>query len=411
MRVIHLTRRAPGQGVGGVEHHVYYLSRALNEVGIESLVLHLDFDGPPGNGTHALAGISHHRIGVGHLSLLMHLPEVLTRRSSGELLFTLIDRITCNAHAGRLVQEVLRFKPNVIHQHDYLASIRLSWKLASHAPVVLTNHLGEYLFLQRTAATRLLQRKILAAFDQVIAPSRELCPPQSNSHYIPNGFDPRVFRQADDAERAHRRAEWGYGDRVVFVCARRWAPTKGVEYLATALGLLSPSARARCAFLFAGHDSYGFSHYRQRVKERLASVDGLAIRFLGNLEHAVLARVVAAADVAVLPSVMEATSLFCLEAMASGVPILATRTGGLKDLVQDGRTGWLVTPEKPAELSRAIESICRSPQEELKARGRAARLLASTEYTWRHIAERTKTVYELALEARCLPGASRDDAW
>lgn len=409
MRVIHLTRRAPGQGVGGVEHHVHYLSKALNEVGIESLVLHLDFDGPRGNGAHGSSGASYHRLGIGHKSLLMHLPEVLSRRSSGELLFTLIDRIACNAHAGRLVEEVLRFKPTVIHQHDYLASIRLSWKLGPHAPVVLTNHLGEYLFLQRTMVTRLLQRKLLAGFDQVIAPSRELCPPQRNSHYIPNGFDPRVFRQADDAERSQCREEWGYADRTVFLCARRWAPTKGVEYLVTALDLLSPSARARCAFLFAGHDSYGFNRYRQRVKERLASVEGLAIRFLGNLEHAELARVIAAADVAVLPSVMEATSLFCLEAMASGVPILATRTGGLKDLVHDGRTGWLVTPGKPADLAQAIESICNGDQEELKARGRAARMLANTEYTWLHIAERTHAVYELALAGRCPPGASRSD--
>lgn len=409
MRVIHLTRRAPGQGVGGVEHHVHYLSRALNEIGIESLVLHLDFDGLRESGAHAVSGVSYHRIGIGHKSLPMNLPEVLSRRSSGELLLTLIDRITCNAHAGRLVEEVLRFKPTVIHQHDYLASIRLSWKLAPHAPVVFTNHLGEYLFLQRTMVTRLLQRKMLAGFDQVIAPSRELCPPQRNSHYIPNGFDPRVFRQADDAERSQCRAELGYADRVVFLCARRWAPTKGVEYLAAALHLLPPSARARCAFLFAGHDSYGFSRYRQRVKERLASVEGLAVRFLGNLEHAELARIIAAADVAVLPSVMEATSLFCLEAMASGIPILATRTGGLKDLVHDGKTGWLVTPEKPADLARAIERICNSPHEELKARGGAARVLANTEYTWQHIAKRTIAVYELALAGRRPPGVSRRD--
>jgi glycosyltransferase involved in cell wall biosynthesis len=100
---------------------------------------------------------------------------------------------------------------------------------------------------------------------------------------------------------------------------------------------------------------------RRGELKALASSLGLddCVTFLGHQED--VPALLAEADAFVLPSRSEAFPNGAIEAMAAGVPVIASRVGGLLDLIDDGRTGLLVSPDHSAALARAIESLVLSP--------------------------------------------------
>ena len=130
--------------------------------------------------------------------------------------------------------------------------------------------------------------------------------------------------------------------------------------------------------------------------------------FCGWLPHQELAEVLNIADVFVAPSENEPFGLVFLEAMASGAPIIASRSGGpLSFVVADGDkpNGWFCEEDDPMSLTRVIiESI--SNQAERRRRGRNARATVVTDYGWSRIAERFEDVYR-RMTCRLVPRGSR----
>jgi glycosyltransferase involved in cell wall biosynthesis len=88
-----------------------------------------------------------------------------------------------------------------------------------------------------------------------------------------------------------------------------------------------------------------------------------------------------AADVFVHPTLYEGSSIVTLEAMAHGLPVVATRAGGLPDKVVPGLTGWLVDPGDPAGLSRAISEALQDPVR-CADLGRSARIRVEDQFSW-----------------------------
>ena len=126
---------------------------------------------------------------------------------------------------------------------------------------------------------------------------------------------------------------------------------------------------------------------------------------LGFVEHERLGRLYEQAGVAVFPSRREGLPLSLLEAMAHGCPVVATRVGGIPQLVDDGRTGLLVPPCDPDALRRAIDRLLADP--ELGRRlGEAARRRVRELCSWEQITEATLAAYESACEDR----AAADEA-
>lgn len=113
-------------------------------------------------------------------------------------------------------------------------------------------------------------------------------------------------------------------------------------------------------------------------------------------------------DVFVLPSLAEGISNTVLEAMASGLPVVATRVGGNPELVEEGRTGLLVPPADPAALAEAIRCYVERP-ERRRADGTAARTRIETEFSMARMVQRYLGVYDraLGLVARFEPGGER----
>jgi glycosyltransferase involved in cell wall biosynthesis len=101
----------------------------------------------------------------------------------------------------------------------------------------------------------------------------------------------------------------------------------------------------------------------------------------------------AASDLLVLPSVREQFGLVVVEAMACGVPPIAADAFGPKDIVEPGRTGWLVAPDDEASLTEAIVEAVNDPAER-RRRGEAGYRVARERYSWDAIAERLTWVLD-----------------
>jgi glycogen synthase len=100
----------------------------------------------------------------------------------------------------------------------------------------------------------------------------------------------------------------------------------------------------------------------------------------------------------VCPSIYEPFGLINLEAMACGTPVVASRVGGIPEVVVDGETGWLVEPGDPAVLGRALGRALADP-ERARRMGEAGRRRVEAHFSWERIAERTLDVYRQAIES------------
>jgi 2-deoxystreptamine N-acetyl-D-glucosaminyltransferase/2-deoxystreptamine glucosyltransferase len=117
----------------------------------------------------------------------------------------------------------------------------------------------------------------------------------------------------------------------------------------------------------------------------------------GFRPHGEVPGLLAAADVVALPSVYEEMGSVLVEALRVGVPVVASRVGGIPDVVADGETGVLVPPGVPDRWADALDGLLADP--ERRARMRDACRRAAEQYSWEMLADRVVGVYTDALAA------------
>ena len=168
---------------------------------------------------------------------------------------------------------------------------------------------------------------------------------------FPAWTDIDVFVQAG---RGHRRR----GSEVLY--AGVLVPGKGVLDLLEAFGRLAPGIpEARLRLI--GRESHPEYADRLRAHVRAAGLED-RVAFVDHLPQADLARYMARAAVLVLPSHSESLGRVVLEAMATGAPVVATRVGGLPEVVEDGVTGFLVPAGDVAALAERVAWVLRHPE-------------------------------------------------
>jgi 1,2-diacylglycerol 3-alpha-glucosyltransferase len=205
-------------------------------------------------------------------------------------------------------------------------------------------------------------------------------------HLLPTGVDRTVFHRSAAARRRVRRELGIAEDRVVLLVVSRLVREKNLDFLLEAFRRVVrtvPSA----VLLVAGEGPH--RAHLERHAHRLGI--GARTHFAGLVPHETVASVYQAADLFVFPSVIESQGLVVLEALSSGLPVVALKDEAYAEFVTNGVTGRLVTPRAPAAFAAAVRELARDPALRARESRAAARLAAG--YTLETMAERLVEIY------------------
>ena len=161
------------------------------------------------------------------------------------------------------------------------------------------------------------------------------------------------------------------------------AKYKGVTDLISAMKIVRQDASAR--LVIAGFPTNDTNVEELRAQAMAEGVADRIIWWLDYVPNDLVASLMDISDVVALPYRAITQSGILHIAYACGKPVLATRVGGLPDVVEDGRSGRLVQPEQPNEMGAALASMLSDP-ERLREMGQYARMLADTRYSWERVA-------------------------
>ena len=279
---------------------------------------------------------------------------------------------------------------DVIHSHflglNGFIGMRLKEKFGK--PLVVTVYGGDaYSVPFLDAYRKRLAEEVVRSADRLIAVSRSLeqnlrtlGADQSKIRIIPTGFDASLF-----APIARERARSLLGlpaDKRVLLTVANLVPQKGHEYLLESLRDLSRTRGDLMLVVVGG----GALEKRLVSKAGELGLSGI-VRFAKARPHAEIPTWLSACDVFVLPSVSEGSPAVLTEAMACGKPIVATRVGGLPDMVEEGVEGYLVPPVDAAALGTAITRALSREWDAEKITKHAQ------SYSWDALASRIADVY------------------
>ena len=324
--------------------------------------------------------------------------------------------------AAALAEHLRSNPPEVLHAHFWMSAWAADRARPSSLPLVVTFHaLGmvkrrhqgaddtspaERVEIERAVAHA--ASRILATCTDERAELAALGVPRSQVSVVPCGVDVDQF--SPRTTESDRRSVLARRCRHRLLGVGRLVPRKGFDVAIAALSRLPDTE-----LIIAG----GGDASSDCERERLASVAeklGLAdrVHLIGQVPRADMPALLRSADVVVCSPWYEPFGLVPLEAMACGVPVVASAVGGLQDTIVDGVTGVLVPPRDPDALAGAVRPLLGSA--ELRRRfGQAGLERARSRYSWDKIALDTDAVYSEVVRSHprvarptARPSASRE---
>lgn len=288
-----------------------------------------------------------------------------------------------------IAREIAAFAPEVVQVHGLIPAGVMA--IDSPVPYILTGHGTE------TYRAPFVRENLRKVAEHVVA-GAAACVGVSgfvaDRLRILGATDPQViFNGADDdvffpRDRATARADLGLDpDAPVVMYAGHLIAQKGMDELQAAAIALRD---LRAQFIFAGSGVMA-----EELQQTLAAAHVRAF-FPGLVRQEALAAMYAAADVVALPSYAEGLPLFLCEAMNSGRAIVATRVGGIPEIVADGETGYLIEPRDSRALTARLRMILTNAalRDQFE---RAALNFAKTHLTWRINARQYDSLYRRVL--------------
>ncbi|ABK53594.1 glycogen synthase (ADP-glucose) [Acidothermus cellulolyticus 11B] len=397
MKVALLSREYPPEVYGGAGVHVEYLARELRRL-LDQVTVHC-FGNPrsePGVYAHSAD------------------PRLVDAKANAALL-TLSTDLAMAAMLGAA---------DIVHSHTWYANFggHLS-KLLYGIPHVVTTHSLEPLRPWKAeqlgggyALSLFAEKTALEAADAIIAVSQGMaqdvarCYPavQPNRiHVVHNGIDPEEYRPTPDDGLLAR-----YGidpTRPIVLFVGRITRQKGLPYLLRAAQDVRPAAQL--VLLASAADTPEIAAEVEAGIARLQEARSGVVWIRRMVPKSELIRLLTAASVFVCPSIYEPMGIVNLEAMACETAVVATRTGGIPEVVVDGETGVLVPidpdPTDPygaprdagafaSALAAAINTLLDNPEQAVEL-GRNGRRRAIEKFSWTAIANRTVEIYRSVL--------------
>nr|WP_202035746.1 glycogen synthase [Streptomyces mexicanus] len=384
VRVGLLTREYPPDVYGGAGVHVEFLARELRE--LVDLEVHCWGEA---SAAERAAGVVRHR------------PWPALDDANDALRTFSVDLAMTAALTGC----------DLIHSHTWYANLAGHLgKLLHGVPHVLTAHSLEPLRPWKAeqlgggyALSSWAEKTAFEAADAVVAVSGAMredilgCYPgldPDRVHVVHNGIDTALYRPdhgTDALERIGLDADRAY---VLFV--GRITRQKGVPHLLRAVRDIDPAAQV---VLCAGApDTPEIDREFRELYQELSRVRAGVHWIPQMLPRPDVIQLLTHAAVFVCPSVYEPLGIVNLEAMACGTPVVASRVGGIPEVVEDGRTGLLVDVDGDfaAGLARALDTVLADPAA-ARRMGEAGRRRAVAEFGWDAVARRTVRLYEQVL--------------
>ncbi|HEX6558757.1 MAG TPA: glycosyltransferase family 4 protein [Longimicrobiales bacterium] len=281
---------------------------------------------------------------------------------------------------------------DVLHAQTFASALpaRIAKRLY-HKPFVMTLHTSHFLRLAKKPAWQPVLRGIIRSCDWLLAASAEIRDvalslyPHPRAEALTNGVDTAMFQRVAPVLPAPAT-----GARRVIV-PRRLFQKNGVEYFLRAMPLVRGELPVEAVLVGDGPE-------RERL-ESLARDLGVAdvCTFMGARPNSAMPALLASAEVAVFPSLMEATSVAALEAMSCELPVAASNVGGLPEIV-DESVGTLFEPANPQDLATRLVALLRRP--DLAESGRRARERVVRSWSNERLARKHVQIYETLLSER-----------
>ncbi len=279
----------------------------------------------------------------------------------------------------KIARAIKEEKPDIVHTHSSKAGIigRIAAKMAGVAKIAHTPHVfpfemhvgkgrrAFYLFLERIAAKRTSLLVAVSNAEKSVALENGLSR-DGNAVVNYNGIEPELWHAVDAGEREKLRTQTGIPQGVFVVgMVGRFMPQKGHSILVEAARILLKKNKD-IHFVLVG-DGELKDEIRSSVVS--AGIEG-NFHFLGQTDK--IASCYAMFDCLVMPSLWEGCPFTAIEAMAMGIPVVASSVGGVKEIIEDNVSGMLVPPADASSLAGAVRKLCedRNLCQELAGKGR-----------------------------------------
>jgi glycosyltransferase involved in cell wall biosynthesis len=363
---------------GGVEKVVYEISNRLVKNGDRVCVVTLNTRNAPKQ--ESIDGI-----------------DVYRAKSIGLTGLTGLQGTVSPASLSLALNISRRFKPDLIHAHNLFFSTTIVATLVKkliNVPLVLTLHLGstDLMYgkdrLLATSYESLFGRWIGSNADRVIAVSgvvqsyatKSLGIRKEKISVVPNGVNLSEFRPSDPS--TEKRKGPDYVTKVAVV--GRIIANKGIQFLIKAAPAVV--CKRQVEFIVVGD---GPMKNQMRLLTKKLGVEQ-NFKFIGEVSS--VAEILRGCDMLVHPSITDGMSLTVLEAMACGIPVIATRVAGTPEIVIDGITGILCPPCDQSALAEAVIELAEN-RSFAKKLARNAEKFVEHYYDWDEIAAMNKRIY------------------
>lgn len=399
MRILHVARRFTPSAWGGTEAVVAALARAQRDAGHEAELLATAAFARPGR--DEVLGVPVHRFGYtyGRFPLSRAGKRALDAKGGNPLSPGLLRALLAeprpdilHCHTMQRLAGQVRFAarrlgvPYVVQLHGGAFDVPREELEEMAAPTRRTLDWGKLPAAILGSRSFLRDADLVLVLSEVERQRAVAALPGTRVERLPNGVDATRFAHGD---RERGRARLGVAlETPLLLTLARIDPQKDQQSVVDALAAL-PGVHA----VLAGPVTV--PGYDEAILERargLGVADRLHLPGAILPESSELADLYRAADLFVLPSRHEPFGIVVLEAWANELAVVATRVGGLAELVDSGRTGYLVTPGVPAELAAAIARLLHDPatRREFGAAGRAE---IEAHYAWAAVAGRLEGYY------------------
>lgn len=288
-----------------------------------------------------------------------------------------IPNFRSDREAYRKIKQIItEFQPDIVHTHAAKAgALGRKAAKACNVPIIVHTFHGHvfhsYFGKARTLLYKIIERRLARLSTGIIAISPLQKEELSAVHgicaadkikVIPLGFDLLKFQENLAEKRTKTREKWKLNDEDVAVAIiGRLAPIKNHRLFLDVVQILAEKG-VKARFFIVG-DGQEKAAIEQRAKE-LESNYGISIELTSWIKD--IATFNAGMDIICLSSDNEGTPVSLIEAQASGIPVISTDVGGVKDILDDGNTGFVVPKKDPVSFSEKLQLLIEDKEIRLK---------------------------------------------